>query len=140
MTIERTQNETLIRIPNSMMHDAEVRAFMDFLAKSTSKSTVLAQIKARDRFEELFQKWKSETALLSNANAIVSHPAYLAIIEMGESAVPFVLMKIQNDPQHLFYALFKMTGENPVPLAHAGDLAKMSADWIAWGRSKRYLD
>jgi hypothetical protein len=93
-----------------------------------------------ERFEVLFQRWKKETALLSSGTAIVGHPAYQEVIEMGDAVVPFILIKLQEDPQHLFYALYKITGENPVPKAHAGDLDSMTADWLDWGRQKGYLD
>ncbi|MEK7254874.1 MAG: hypothetical protein AAB316_09025 [Bacteroidota bacterium] len=92
------------------------------------------------RFEALFQRWKKETALFSSGSAITQHPAYQDIIEMGEAAVPFILIKLQEDPQHLFYALYKITGENPVPKAHAGYLDHMAADWTEWGRQKGYIN
>lgn len=92
-----------------------------------------------ERFESLFQNWKSETALLSSGTAIVSHPAYQQIIEMGDAVVPFILIKLREDPQHLFYALFKITGENPVPKSHVGDFQKMTADWLDWGKQQGYL-
>ncbi len=92
------------------------------------------------RFEVLFQQWKKETALFSSGSAITNHPAYQGIIELGQFVVPFILIKLQEDPQHLFYALYKITGENPVPKAHAGFLDHMAADWIAWGRQKGYIN
>ncbi|MCC6727212.1 MAG: hypothetical protein IT258_22095 [Saprospiraceae bacterium] len=92
-----------------------------------------------ERFEQFFSTWKTETALLSSGTAMVNHPAYQQIIGMGDAVIPFILIKLREDPQHLFYALFKITGENPVPAAHAGDLPKMTADWLAWGKSKGYI-
>ena len=88
----------------------------------------------------MFQKWKSETALLSSATSIIKHPAYRQITDMGEIVLPFILIKLQNDPQHLFFALHQITGENPVPYAHVGNLEKMTADWLNWGYQKGYLN
>jgi hypothetical protein len=96
--------------------------------------------KVRDQFEDLFNKWQSETALLSSGTAIVSHKTYLQIINLGEKVIPFILLKLQDNPQHLFYALYQITGENPVPLTHAGNLKLMTADWLNWGHSKGYLN
>ncbi len=93
-----------------------------------------------NQFESLFQEWKAETALLSSGTAIVTHPAYQKIIQMGEAAVPFILIKLLEDPQHLFYALYKITGENPVLKQHAGNLTDMTADWMNWGKQKGYLN
>ncbi|MBK8565570.1 MAG: hypothetical protein IPN76_20045 [Saprospiraceae bacterium] len=92
-----------------------------------------------DRFELLFQQWKQETLFSSSGSEITNHPAYQAIIELGPSVVPFILIKLQEDPQHLFYALFKITGENPVKPKHVGMLSKMKEDWLEWGATKGYL-
>jgi hypothetical protein len=92
------------------------------------------------RFETLFQQWKRETFLSSSGSEITNHHAYQSIIEMGQPVVPFILIKLKEDPQHLFYALFKITGENPVQPEHAGSLSKMAADWLEWGVQKGYLN
>jgi hypothetical protein len=92
-----------------------------------------------DRFEALFQQWKQETLFSSSGSEITNHPAYQSIIELGPSVVPFVLIKLQEDPQHLFYALFKITDENPVKPNHVGMLTKMKEDWLEWGATKGYL-
>ena len=96
--------------------------------------------KIRVQFEKLFEKWLSETAMLSSGKAIVSHAAYTQIIGMGDAVIPFILMQLQKNPHHLFFALYEITGENPVPFAHAGDLEKMTADWLDWGYKKGYLN
>jgi hypothetical protein len=136
MLIEQIENETIIRIPNTLLNSIEVQTFMSFLKK---KPSIKSQKNVRDQFEDLFQKWQSETALLSSGTAIISHPAYLQIIKMGEAVIPFILLKLQDNPQHLFHALYQITGENPVPLAHAGILQKMTIDWLNWGNSKGYI-
>lgn len=137
--METLQNETLVSIPNTLLNRAEVQIFFDFLEKNTSKKKHTV-IKTGDQFEQLFQTWKSETALLSSATAIINHPAYQKMIQMGEKVLPFMFIKLQNDPQHLFYALYQITGENPVPLAHAGNFKKMIADWLNWAIPKGYVN
>lgn len=92
-----------------------------------------------ERFEEHFQRWKKDTGPHSNAQIIVGHPDYLKMIKMGWPVVPLMLKKLQDDPQHIFHALFKITGENPVPKAHVGKFQDMIADWLDWGRQKGYL-
>ena len=140
MVIEQIENETLVRIPNAMLDRAEVQVFMRFLKNNAFSDSPNKTQKARDQFNELFQKWHTETALLSSGTAIVSHAAYKQIIGMGETVIPFILMQLQKNPQHLFYALYHITGENPVPLSHAGNLEKMAADWLAWGVQKGYIN
>jgi hypothetical protein len=92
------------------------------------------QAAVAERFELLAQQWKTATALLSSTKAMVSHPAYRAIIALGALAVPLLLRDLEREPVHWFEALRAITGEDPVPRAHWGDIAAMRADWLAWGR------
>lgn len=137
--MEIRQNETLVSIPNVLLNRAEVVFFFDLLEKNTPKKRNTVT-KTRDQFEQLFQNWKSETALLSSATAIVNHYAYQKMIQMGEKILPFMFIKLQNDPQHLFYALYQITGENPIPLAHTGNFKLMIADWLNWAVEKGYIN
>jgi 3-methyladenine DNA glycosylase AlkC len=140
MLIEKIENETVIRIPNAMLNSTEVQTFITFLERNSVKKPLKSIKKVHDQFEELFEKWQSETALLSSATAIVSHPAYLQMIKMGDAVIPFMLMKLQKNPQHLFFALYQITGDNPVPYTHAGNLQLMTSDWLNWGYAKGYIN
>ena len=140
MLIEKIENETVIRIPNTLLNSREVQTFISFLEQKTINKPLTSTKKVQDQFEELFEKWQSETALLSSATAIVSHQAYLQMIKMGDAVIPFILMKLQKNPQHLFFALYQITGDNPVPYTHAGNLQLMTADWLNWGQSKGYFN
>jgi len=92
-----------------------------------------------EQFEQLFQQWKKETLMSSDGDEIIRHPAYRQIIGLGKQVVPFILIKLQEDAQHLFHALFKITGENPIQPSHAGQLGKMTTDWLNWGKKNGYL-
>ncbi len=83
----------------------------------------------------LSAEWKEATSLLSSTTAMVSHPAYQAIIDLGPSVVPLLLDELQREPVHWFEALEAITGDNPVPLAHRGNIPAMAADWLDWGRT-----
>jgi hypothetical protein len=140
MLIEQIENDTVVRIPNTLINSSEVQTFMTFLVQNVKPQPFIKTKNTRDTFEELFQKWQSETALLSSGTAIVSNTYYQQIILMGEVVLPFILIKLQDNPQHLFFALYQITGENPVPYAHAGNLEKMTTDWLSWGYTKGYLN
>jgi hypothetical protein len=87
-------------------------------------------------FERLAEQWKTETAFLSSTTAMVSHPAYRAIIALGPPVLPLMLRDLEREPVHWFEALQAITGENPVPCEHWGKIAAMRADWLAWGRQR----
>jgi hypothetical protein len=87
-----------------------------------------------EHFERLAVQWKSDTALLSSTTAMVSHPAYQAIVSLGPLVVPLLLRDLEREPAHWFEALHAITGEDPVPREHWGNIVAMRADWLAWGR------
>lgn len=90
-------------------------------------------------FQELTSRWRRETALHSSVTAIAMHPAYQQIIGLGERALPLIFQELRREPDHWFWALGAITGENPVPDDHAGDLEAMAEDWLSWGNAHGYL-
>src|SRR5262249_38599456 len=86
-------------------------------------------------FRSLAQRWKADCALVSSTSAMVSHPAYQAVIELGEGVVPFLLRELEQEPVHWFEALKAITKEDPVAPADRGKIAAMASAWLAWGRA-----
>ena len=86
------------------------------------------------RFKRLAAVWKSETRFLSNVTRKATHPAYQAIIGMGELAVPFILQDLaDNGPNDWFWALTAITEENPITEGMAGNMTAMTEAWLQWG-------
>jgi hypothetical protein len=94
------------------------------------------RLEADDRavLSELIQRWKTDTRHLSWTIAKVAHPGYLRIISFGHSALPALLAEMTRDPDHWFAALRAITGQDPVPEDLRGDLPRMTAVWLEWGR------
>ena len=84
------------------------------------------------KFDALVSRWRRETRLLSSVSAIAMHPAYKQLIGLGEPALSLIFRELRREPDHWFWALEAITGENPVLDAHAGDLDAMTRDWLAW--------
>ncbi len=89
------------------------------------------------RFHELAKLWIEETAHLSNPRRIYAHPAFKAISEMGDAAIPLALAELRRQPGAWPGALQQLTGVNPVPLESQGVQAEMVEAWLSWGRRKR---
>ena len=68
----------------------------------------------------------------------ILHPAYQRIIGMGPAVLPLVFRELRQAPDHWFWALACITGENPVPQEHAGALKAMTRDWLNWAKDKGY--
>ncbi len=94
------------------------------------------KIKLDKKFFSLSNIWKEETLHLSSITDICTHPAYQQIIGMGVSVLPFIINELKNSPNHWFWALKSITGEDPVPEADRGNINKMTIAWIEWA-SKR---
>ena len=89
-----------------------------------------------EHFERLATQWKAGTELLSSTSAMVAHPAYRGVIALGAAAVSLLLRELEREPAHWFEALKTITGEDPVPPEHWGNIAAMRTDWLAWGRQR----
>jgi hypothetical protein len=93
----------------------------------------------RVAFEELALSWSSGTAHLSSPARLVEHPAYRQIIGLGPAVLPLILRDLAETGRFWFPALNAITGENPVSDDAMGDVERMTADWIAWGRANRLV-
>jgi hypothetical protein len=67
-----------------------------------------------------------------------AHPAYQEIISLGLPIVPLLLQDLEKEPEHWSYALEKITGANPVSAEDVGNLDRMAAAWLRWGRENGY--
>ena len=90
------------------------------------------------QFHSLAERWKNETAHLSNIAKKALHPAYQEIIGMGERAVPLLLAELRREPDDWFWALHAITGANPVPAESRGNLQVMAEAWLQWGLDQGY--
>lgn len=95
-----------------------------------------SQASVEQKFHDLTSQWRRETALHSSVTAIAMHPAYQQIIGMGTPALPLILQELQREPDHWFWALGAITGENPIPEKDAGDMEAMTDAWLSWGSGR----
>ena len=90
------------------------------------------------QFRQLEAHWEAETKFLSDAHKIIDHPAFQAIIAMGEAVIPYMLRDLEKEPRQWVWALPRITGVNPLGPEDAGDSRKMAAAWVHWGRECGY--
>lgn len=91
------------------------------------------------RFKDLVQSWKAGTWHMSSIRDMVGHPAYRAIVRMGDPAVPLLLRELQTEIDHWFIALSEITDADPVPREDAGIVEKMREAWLSWGRKNNHI-
>jgi len=90
-------------------------------------------INVADVFRHLASEWKHDTAHLSVLSQRTTHPAYRSIVDMGRTAIPYILADLHRDPDHWFQALVFLTGANPVPYGFNGTVTDAVQLWIDWG-------
>jgi hypothetical protein len=91
-----------------------------------------------EEFQSHAQKWKRETFYMSSLDDMCVHPSYQRIIGMGRQAVPLVLRELEKEPDHWFWALTAITGQDP---AQGEDSVEGAAKaWLKWGREQGYID
>ncbi len=91
------------------------------------------------RFRGLVDVWRRECAVLSSTTQKAIHPAYQQIIGMGRDALPLILRELEETPDHWFWALKAISGEDPVPPEGVGKTPEMTESWLHWGRERGYL-
>jgi len=87
-------------------------------------------------FEEYYGMWYNETKYLSSPK-MFENKHYRDIISLGGNAVPCIIKKLKEEPAHLFEALVEITGQDPVPESHWGDIEQMASDWVKWWEDKK---
>jgi hypothetical protein len=85
-----------------------------------------------NQFKELAARWYKETRHISSLTKIILNPAYQRIIGLGPMAVRFILRELEQRPNHWFWALESITGENPVQPDDDFDSAVQA--WLRWGQ------
>lgn len=87
----------------------------------------------RERFGRLARQWREETQWLSSTTEISMHPAYQAIIGMGDDALPLILQELRSNCGHWYWALKAISNADPVPPDDRGIVRRMKAAWLRWG-------
>jgi hypothetical protein len=86
----------------------------------------------KNTFRKYYTDWVEETQFTSSNQAMFENNNYQAIIKMGLVAVPYIIEQLREKPDHLFWALERITGDYPLKPDHVGHLYEMAADWIEW--------
>jgi hypothetical protein len=95
----------------------------------------------QSQFDDLAEKWRSETRFISNVTKRALHPSYQRIIGIGPSAVPLILHEMsEKGPDDWFWALTAITGENPISEESSGNMNAMMEAWLKWGATTGYLN
>ncbi len=112
-------------------------------AQITEKSVprpMLRGVVEEEWFQTAARRWKAATAGLSSISAKTAHPDFQAIIRMGLPALRLILRDLEKQTAHWFPALKVISGLDPVPPEHRGNVLEMRRAWLEWGRREGLID
>jgi hypothetical protein len=134
-----TQREQERKALSSCWTFASVRVLRQLVEAPASDLHSPSDSQVLQRFQTLKQSWRRETQLFSLMGKKILHPCYQSIIGLGPPVVPILLRELRDEPDHWFWALQCITGENPVPQADAGRFEVMRSAWLEWGRRNGWI-
>ena len=88
-----------------------------------------------DVFYADLNRWKSETAFLSDPDKITSHPSFQNIIKNVPFVLPLIIQELKNGPTLLVWALDDALDEMPYAECDRGNIKAMCEGWIAWAEA-----
>ena len=96
------------------------------------------KVELEAEFKKFAEEWRLETGMLSLVTQKSMHQAYQRIIGMGQPVIPLILRDLEQKPDHWFWALRAITGDNPVKPEQRGRMKQMAQAWIQWGKEHGY--
>ena len=105
----------------------------------TTKRRPLKTAELQAEFDRLAAQWKEETRYHSSSSIIEEHPAYQAIIAMGEDVVPLILENLRTAGGRWYRALSDLTGVNVIREEDRGKVKAIRAAWLDWGVREGYI-
>jgi hypothetical protein len=88
------------------------------------------------KIRALMARWQED----QRGSSVVdyTHGAYLQILTMGESAVPYLLEEVESGSGRWFMALKHIAGEVVVPPGARRSLDEVRELWLRWGEKNGY--
>jgi hypothetical protein len=88
------------------------------------------------QFQKLASEWSNETRNVSSLTALVSHPKYRQIIDLGWDVVPYLIDDLQKNKRYWLAALDEITKIRPYDSADEGNSNIIIDSWVKWGKKK----
>ena len=88
-------------------------------------------------FNTRAERWKRQTAVHSSLSVKFMHEDYQSIMAMGEPAIPLILRRLENSPDHWFWALKHLARKDVAQ--DTNNVKDATKAWLDWGRKKHYI-
>ena len=83
---------------------------------------------------------ENDTKFYSYPDPVLNHPRYKMLIEMGDKIVPYLFHHITHNGGSwtIFYLLYNITKQNPIPKEHSGNFNYAIIYWLQWFMDSDY--
>jgi len=137
-SLNRNAKKPIFALKNKQMQQMVVtKTGDDYLIKIPGEANTDEVFFSELRFRILAEKWKEQSRFFSFAQDRFRSEVYEEILKMGPDVLPFIVRDLEQSPGWWFHALKTLSGENPVPKEHQGNIHLMTQDWLQW--AKRHL-
>jgi len=109
----------------------ELKAAYESSTAMTYRDAALSEV-----FSTLAREWKEAARLESSHMRAADHPAFRAIVGLGDEIVPILLRELERRSGPWFLALREITGEEPVGPEARGNPKAVADAWVRWGRTR----
>ncbi len=90
-------------------------------------------------FRRKAAEWHAETDDLASVARMVSHPAYLRIINIGKPVLPLILEDLRDNGGFWFPALEAIAGASVGTDEERANFRLLRQAWLRWGESRGLL-
>lgn len=117
------------------LHAPSVAAADTFRCAPTIKRAETVEAKVK----RLAATWRRETEFCSSTVERFEHPAYKAIVALGERALPGLMQELALHPDFWFWAIDEIVGERVLPESFDGDFDQTVAAYREWWNAKTHV-
>lgn len=110
------------------------------MVNSNGEYVMLTDAEFFEKYRRLLWDWDLATRNVGWMKDMCADPNYLKIIELGPRVIPILLDDLKWSKRFWYKALEELTGCNPVPKEHEGNLEYMRQDWLEFGDKYHWSD
>jgi len=89
----------------------------------------------KDKFNNLYKAWQSNTLLQSSISKIVDDVNFKRLVDMGQPAIPLIIEEIDKNPSTLVWALNIITGTS-FSTSQRITIKDACKRWVRWWKEE----
>lgn len=92
-----------------------------------------------NKFNDLKNNWKIETAFISDYDKIINNDSYRSIIELGKEIIPLILKDLRDNDGLWFHALEQLSKKKITLNMVNPTYQEEKQAWLDWGIRNKFI-